>query len=290
MTTIIAKTASGGDKAFQGTIDYSSLPKAKLIECFNTAITAHRNFFNLWQDAARQHFGDTVADEMTAKVYPNLEVLNGDLEQVFYEELNFLWLIIADMKHMLTFAHYDASLLPATLDSQLDKEALSEQALVLLWNLSTLTYVMQTSRWVEVVTARADAATALKLEYDVWVNRGGAEEDLRYGLVAAGQQHGDVETLLRGFQMAPGEVGLVDAEFTLGNPGHGWITHRRCPAHDRFRDTHKERLENSCVICVVAMRLSGEMVNKDIRCCAASLPPHKDPQGHACRWEYWIEQ
>ena len=44
---------------------------------------------------------------------------------------------------------------------------------------------------------------------------------------------GNVETLLRGFQMAPGEVGLVDARFELESPDHGRITHLRCPAHER---------------------------------------------------------
>jgi hypothetical protein len=127
----------------------------------------------------------------------------------------------------------------------------------------------------------------LKLERSVWLDYGGAEEDLRYGLIAAGAEKGNVETLLRGFQMAPGEVGLVDAEFHLENPNHGWITHKRCPALDRFGESNKERLESSCVLCVIAMRLSGEMVDKGIHCRPASLPPYREPAGHACKWEYW---
>lgn len=289
MTEIIAQTASMGKPAFSKTIDYAKLPKAKLIELFQTTITAHKNFYQLWQDAVCSRFGTTTAKELTEQVYPNLNVLNHDLNKVFYEELSFLWLVIPEMTEMLTFATYDTSLLPETLDQNIKLEDLSPQSLTLLWNLSTLTYVMQTSRWVEIIGNYASHSIALKLEQEVWLERGGAEEDLRYGLIAAGSQHGDVETLLRGFQMAPGEVGLVDAEFKLESSQHGWITHKRCPAYEQFREADRERLESSCVICVIAMRLSGEMVNKDIRCRAASLPPHRTNSGHACQWEYWIE-
>ena len=274
---------------FDSTVDYAALPKRKLIECFHTAIAAHANFFGLWQEAVRERFDAATADELTAIVYPNVARLGGDLKAVFYEELNFLWSIMPNLSNMLTFATYDASLLPETLDQSLDPNQLTNEALVLLWNVSPLTYVMQTGRWVDTITAQHDQRTALQLEKEVWLDRGGAEEDLRYGLIAAGNEKGDVGTLLRGFQMAPGEVGLVDATFDLEDPHHGWITHRRCPAHERFRDGNRERLEHSCVICVIAMRLSGEMVNDRIRCRPASLPPHRKACDHACRWEYWLE-
>ncbi|MBW2288864.1 MAG: hypothetical protein JRG90_13680 [Deltaproteobacteria bacterium] len=272
---------------FESTLDYASLPKAKLLELYRVTITAHRNFFHLWQQAVGDQFGSGVCAELTAQVYPGLAAVGNDLKRVFHEELNFLWSIMPDLHHMLTFARYDASLLPETLDADLDVEALASESLLLLWNVSTLTYVMQTGRWTDALTARFGQGVALKLERSVWLDYGGAEEDLRYGLIAAGAEKGNVETLLRGFQMAPGEVGLVDAEFHLENPNHGWITHKRCPALDRFGESNKERLESSCVLCVIAMRLSGEMVDKGIRCRPASLPPYREPVGHACKWEYW---
>ncbi len=89
MTTIIAGTA------FERTIDYATLPKAKLLKLYHSAIAAYNDFFQLWQGAVRDHF---------------------------------------------------------------------------------------------------DAGTA-----DVWLKYGGAEDDLRYGLIAAGAETGNVETLLRGF-------------------------------------------------------------------------------------------
>ena len=86
--------------------------------------------------------------------------------------------------------------------------------------------------------------------------------------------------------MAPGEVGLVDAEFHLENPDHGWINHNRCPAKERYGNSNRQRLESSCVLCVIAMRLSGEMVDKNIRCRAVSIPPYREPTDFACKWEY----
>ena len=281
MTDTIASTQ------FESTLDYSRLPKGKLVELFERAKQAHCNFFYIWQKAVSDRFGETACGELTALVYPNLEAAGGDLEQVFFEELDFVWNMMPALEGMLTFARYDPALLPEHLGRELDPQALSPASLVMLWNTATLTYVMQTGRWTDLVTRRYDQDTALKLERDVWLDYGGAQEDLRYGLQAAGAEHGDVETLLRGFQMAPGEVGLVDAEFTLQSPDHGYITHKRCPAQERFGESNRERLESNCVLCVIAMRLSGEMVNEDIRCRPVSIPPYRESPGYACRWEYW---
>lgn len=273
---------------FSSTVDYASLPSEKLQSLFAQASAAHESFYQIWQNAISDRFGEAVREEMTQQIYPNLATLDGDMRALFYEELNFIRLIVPDLQHMLTFARYKENLLPQELHADLDLTAFSNDALLLLWNIATLTYVMQTSRWTETVTRRFDQDTALKLERSVWLDYGAAEEDLRYGLIAAGSDTGNVETLLRGFQFAPGEVGLVDAEFHLESPEHGWITHKRCPALDRFAETNNERLESSCVLCVIAMRLSGEIVNKDIRCRAASIPPYRDNPGYACKWEYWL--
>jgi hypothetical protein len=281
MTDLIAKNQ------FDSTVNYAALPKSKLLELYELTVTAHRNFFTIWQQAVSDKFGSDTCAELTAVVYPNLEP-DHDLQRVFYEELDFLWQVMPGAQGILTFARYDASLLPATLDADLDLQSLSNESLVLLWNTATLTYCMQTGRWTDLITKRYDQDTALKLERSVWLDYGGAEEDLRYGLTAAGAHTGNIETLFRGFQMAPGEVGLVDAEFDLKSPTHGVITHKRCPAHQRFGETNRERLESSCVLCVIAMRLSGEMVGENIRCKVVSMPPHREPTGYACKWEYWV--
>ncbi|MFT4518652.1 MAG: hypothetical protein ACI9JM_001037 [Halioglobus sp.] len=273
---------------FGATVDYRALPKEKLLELFGLTIEAHHNFFYLWQRCVADKFGTDVCGELTAKIYPTLENAEGDLKTIFFQELDFLWQVMPNIQNMLTFARYDASLLPAHLSEALDLQALSNESMVMLWNTATLTYVMQTARWTELLTERYDQNTALKMERDVWLDYGGAEEDLRYGLIAAGSQTGDVETLLRGFQFAPGEVGLVDAVFALENPRHGFITHKRCPSKERFGESNKERLESNCVLCVIAMRKSGEMVNEDIRCRAVDIPPYRESTDHACKWEYWL--
>ena len=280
MTDLIAKSQ------FDSTVNYAALPKDKLLELYQLTITAHRNFFNLWQQAVTDKFGRDTCTQLTSVVYPNLEP-DHDLERVFYEELNFLWQVMPKAQGILTFASYDARLLPSTLEPSLDLPSLSNESLVMLWNTATLTYCMQTGRWTDLITKQYNQDTALKLERSVWLDYGAAEKDLRYGLTAAGALKGNVETLFRGFQMAPGEVGLVDAEFDLKSPNHGVITHKRCPAHDRFGESNRERLESSCVLCVIAMRISGEMVDENIRCKPLSIPPHREPVGYACKWEYW---
>jgi len=282
MSEVIAR------ESFQQTVDYTRLSPRVLTGLFHQAIAAHANFFSLWRDAVSDTFGADNYTELAAKVYPTLEEHDGSLAAVFFEELDFLWQVMPHVQSMLTFARYDATMLPKHLTPDIDLGALSPASLVLLWNVATLTYVMQTARWTDLVTERYDQNTALKLERDVWLDYGGAEDDLLFGLRAAGQEKGDVETLLRGFQFAPGEVGLVDAQFELRDPRHGFITHLRCPSKERFGELNPERLESNCVLCVIAMRKSGEMVNEAIRCRAVDIPPYREAKGHACRWEYWL--
>ena len=281
-------TETIASEQFESTLDYSALSRAKLLELFSLTIKAHRNFFHMWQRAVSDRFGQEACAEMTPEVYPGLDESAANLEAVFYQELDFLWSVMPAISGMLTFAEYQPELLPARLNQGLDLEAMDEAALVLLWNVATLTYVMQTGRWTDLLTQRYGQDAALKTERDAWLDCGGAEEDLRYGLQAAGQSRGNVETLLRGFQMAPGEVGLVDAVFDLKSPEHGFITHKRCPSKERFGESNRERLESNCVLCVIAMRKSGELVNENIRCRPVDLPPYNGSSEHACKWEYWL--
>jgi hypothetical protein len=273
---------------FASTLDYTRLSRPKLRELFSLTVKAHGNFFHMWQQAVTDQFGADACAEMTAMVYPGLEAAGGELETVFYQELDFLWSVMPSIQHMLTFARYKADLLPEQLDQGLDIESLPVESLVLLWNVATLTYVMQTGRWTDLISERYNQDVALKTERAAWLDYGGAEEDLRYGLEASGSAVGNVETLLRGFQMAPGEVGLVDAVFELENPDHGFITHKRCPSKDRYGESNRERLESNCVLCVIAMRKSGELVNENMRCRAVDLPPYRGSSAHACKWEYWL--
>ena len=281
-------TNTMASEQFESTLDYSALSREKLLELYSLTIKAHRNFFHMWQKAVTERFGAEACAEMTPEIYPGLKAAGGELEKVFYEELNFLWSVMPAISGMLTFAEYQPELLPKELNQGLDIESMEVESLVLLWNVATLTYVMQTGRWTDLLTQRYGQGPALQTEREAWLDCGGAEEDLRYGLQAAGQARGNVETLLRGFQMAPGEVGLVDAVFELRSPDHGFITHKRCPSKERFGEANRERLESNCVLCVIAMRKSGELVNEDIRCRPVDLPPYKGDSEHACKWEYWL--
>ncbi|MFK7977700.1 MAG: hypothetical protein AB8C02_16325, partial [Halioglobus sp.] len=190
-------------ETFQARLDYTQLPNEVLVSLFETAIEAHANFFALWQQAVGESFPKDVLAELTSVVYPTLQSHSGNLEAVFYEELDFLWQVMPSVSGILTFAQYDAQLLPEHLVRGMPLTDFSSESMVLLWNVATLTYVMQTARWTDLITKRYDQNTALKMERDVWLDHGGAEDDLLFGLKAAGELKGNVETLLRGFQFAP---------------------------------------------------------------------------------------
>ncbi len=156
----------------------------------------------------------------------------------------------------------------------------------LLWNYAALAYMLGTDRWYTGVRRRYGDDAAQELEKDVWVDRGAAEHDLVIGQQAMGITGRDVKSLLRSFQFAPGEVGILDVELELIDPNHGVITHHRCPALDRFEHFDDVRLKHCCDICLAAMPLSGEVINEEIECKPLKLPPRADANDIACKWEF----
>ena len=178
--------------------------------------------------------------------------------------------------------------------SEIDTEAFEhkvsnhydEKTLALLWNYAALAYMLATDRWYTGVRKRYGDGVAEELEKDVWIDRGAAEHDLRIGQEAMGVTGDNVESLLRSFQFAPGEVGILSVEFELIDENHGIMTHHACPALDRFEHFDDVRLKHCCDICIAAMPISGEMLNRKIECKPLKLPPRVDSNDIACRWEY----
>ncbi len=171
-------------------------------------------------------------------------------------------------------------------DYQKQLETLSNEQLELLWNYSAIAYMFVTSRWYQEVAKKFDADIAQKIEKLVWLDLEAAEYDLDIGLQAIQEKGTSVESLLKGFQFAPGEVGILNVDFNLINENHGILTHKTCPATDRFEHYDDSRLKHSCKICILGMPISGEMLDKDIKCKALKLPPRKDANDIACQWEY----
>jgi hypothetical protein len=175
------------------------------------------------------------------------------------------------------------------IDDILGIDRLDGPALAQLWNLAAIAYMMVTYGWYGEVKDRYGVDVAQEMEKDVWNARGAAEYDLQIGMSALGVTGDNVESLLRGFQFAPGEVGILNVEFELKSPDHGILHHRTCPAVDRFENFDDHRLKHCCDLCVLAMPLSGEMLNKDIKCRPLKLPP-RSKTDIVCEWEYTLER
>ena len=167
---------------------------------------------------------------------------------------------------------------------------LDRKTLALLWNYAALAYMLATDRWYTGVRRRFGVDAAQALEKDVWIDGGAAEYDLEIGQKALGVTGDDVESLLRSFQFAPGEVGIIDVELQMIGPNHGTLTHHRCPALDRFEHFDESRLRHCCDICIAAMPISGEMLNRKIECRPLELPPRRDANDIACKWEYRLRE
>lgn len=167
-------------------------------------------------------------------------------------------------------------------------DTFDEKTLALLWNYAAIAYMLGTDRWYTQMKKRYGDESAQLLEKEVWLDRGAAEHDLQIGFDAVRADGSNVETLFRGFQFAPGEVGILSVEFDLKDENHGVMTHHKCPALDRFEHFDDARLKHCCDICIAGMPLSGEMLNKKISCKPLKLPPRVDSNDIACKWEYTL--
>lgn len=174
------------------------------------------------------------------------------------------------------------------IDDILGVDQMDAPTLAQLWNVAAIAYMMVTYGWYSAVKDKYGTAVAQEMEKDVWNGRGAAEYDLRIGLEALGVTGNDVGALFRGFQFAPGEVGILNVDFELVSPNHGILHHRTCPALDRFENYDDNRLKHCCDLCVLAMPLSGEMLNPNIKCRPLKLPPRQKTD-FACEWEYKLE-
>jgi len=170
-------------------------------------------------------------------------------------------------------------------------EDFSKEAILRLWRLGSLTYMMLGGLWFDVVKDKVGVEKALEWEKEVWLKRGGCENDIRVSMDALNISGSDVATLLKAFQFAPGEAGWIDIECDLKNENHGILTATRCPALEIFEATGDTvRQKHACVdICVPGMALTGEYINPKMKCRALKLPPRKDKNDVACQWEFRIE-
>jgi hypothetical protein len=282
----MAQQTSGFDPSLKA----EDLSEETLISLWKRTAIAHRNLFQTWHEAVSDLLGDEAADQLAGDSWP--EHGGKAMYELFLGDLGVIVEVVRSMPEMLTLVEFDEGLVPDWLsqvgadDAARRLQGLSRPALAQLWNLAALAYMMVTERWYGAVKARRDDETAQRLEKEVWLDRGAAEFDLRIGLDALGVRGNDVEALLRGFQFAPGEVGILDVEFELRSRDHGILTHRSCPALNRFEESDPERLQHSCQICIVGMPLSGELLSGEITCRPIQLPPRLHSGGIACQWEY----
>jgi hypothetical protein len=145
--------------------------------------------------------------------------------------------------------------------------------------------------WFEVVKDKVGEEKAREWEKEVWLRRGGCENDIRPVMNILNVKGDDVATLFKAFQFAPGEAGWIDVECKLVSNDHGILTATRCPAleaFERWGDTARQK--HACEdICVPGMQLTGECINPKMKCRALKLPPRQGTDEVACQWEFMIE-
>ena len=184
---------------------------------------------------------------------------------------------------MSDLADYSGSFRP---DARL--QDFSKDTVERLWRSNSLVYMVLGGMWYDVVKDNVGEEKAREWEREVWLKRGGVQNDIRGVMDVLKITGNDVATLFKAFQFAPGEAGWIDIECELKNNNHGMLTATRCPALEIFElsgDTSRQK--HACVdICVPGMDLTGKAINPNMNCRALKLPPRKSGDEIACQWEF----
>ena len=106
----------------------------------------------------------------------------------------------------------------------------SKDTIARLWRAHSLVYMMLGGLWFDVVKDKVGLEKALEWQTEVWLKRGGCENDIRGTMDVLNITGDDVATMFKAFQFAPGEAGWIDIVCELKNNKHGILTATRCPA------------------------------------------------------------
>ena len=169
-------------------------------------------------------------------------------------------------------------------------EDLSKEMMLKLLNEYQRAYLLIMGEWHRVMRERYGEAEAIECDNSQWMVAGPLVAS--YLCKALNIKGGNVESFFKRRQMDPGfPMRLFDIEWELVNPNLGYITVKKCSALNAFEIAGQGYEIPMChVEDPPTMINTGFYHNPNLICRPIKLPPRKNKEEIACKWEVRIVQ
>ena len=174
-------------------------------------------------------------------------------------------------------------------DPNLKLNDFSKEALVRLLVATGKLYTGVDPIWVAAMRERFGDRVAFDWDKEVW--SAGTQHEVYRITKALNITGNDVAAVFKYFQFSPGFGVLFDIDWDLKNRNHGIMTVTRCLGVVWWERTKDHALQKfTCEEIEIPMfQRIAEYFNPKMKATALKLPPRKDENGIACRWEVKIE-
>ncbi len=174
----------------------------------------------------------------------------------------------------------------------LKMEDFSKEALVRLWKAGGKMYVGLDGLWYNAIQDAYGDDVARKMSESIWLERGGSEMEVRRVREAGNITEDDVASYLKMLQIDPGFAAVMDIQCELLDEKRGVVTVKKCrvlQALERMGDP--SRIEHLChIIEPHGFQVGVEQFNPQMKATPLQLPPRKDKNDIACKWEFRIDE
>ena len=173
-------------------------------------------------------------------------------------------------------------------DPQLKLQDFSQDALIRLLVAASRLYTGVDPLWVAAMRKRFGDRVAFDYDKEIW--QAGTLNEVRRVTKAMNIQGNDVAALFKYFQFSPGFGVLFDIDWDLKDNNYGIMTVTRCSGVLWWERTKEHALQKfTCEEIEVPMfQRIAEYFNPSMKATPLKLPPRKDEDDIACRWEFKI--
>ncbi len=170
----------------------------------------------------------------------------------------------------------------------------SEDALRRLWKCGGDLYLGIVVLYNDLIKEKFGEEKAIEFSTEIWLNRGGSDEEMRLCREALNIWGDDIESVFKYLQIDPGFAPRIDFVADLKNKNHGILTVKHCHWLDKsMKEGRYEQQKVTCeVIDVQALNMLASKFNPKMKATPLKLPKiptEKTDDNIVCQWEFKID-
>jgi hypothetical protein len=170
----------------------------------------------------------------------------------------------------------------------------SEDALRRLFRVGGDLYIGMAERYNALIKEKLGEEKAIEFSTEVWMNRGGCDDEMRLNREAMNIWGDDIESVFKYLQIDCGVTPRIQFVPEIKNKNLGIITVTNCYWFDKaIKEGRYQDIKHACeVLDVQGFNLAARAFNPRMKATPLKLPqipPQKSDSAIVCQWEFKIE-